>query len=266
MQAERVLGDTIGRHVDVNRVLALAAEAGPAVPGDPPSGPAEPAAASRITIGYVTDSAFSFYYPENLEALTDRGATLEPISSLDRVELPDTLDALYIGGGFPETHAEALAANEPLRRSLRRAAVSGLPIYAECGGLMLLARSVTWDRRRHEMAGVLAVDVTVHPKVQGHGYAVLRVDRPNPFFAEGVTITGHEFHYSSCAEGAVGDTACAVLRGVGSGDGRDALVAWNTWASYTHVHALGCPEWADGLAAAARRHSLQRRPAASRSE
>lgn len=206
-----------------------------------------------ITIGYLSDSAFSFYYPENLEALESRGATLVALSSLSGEPVPPRLSALYIGGGFPETHAASLEGNHALLASIRAAAARGLPIYAECGGLMLLAKSVTWRGARHAMAGVLDADVEVLPTPQGHGYVVLLVDRPNPFFAVGQEIRAHEFHYSRIT-GTVPGCACAVLRGTGCGGGRDAMVVNSVWASYAHVHAAGLPEWADGLVAAARRH------------
>lgn len=212
-----------------------------------------------VTIGYLSDSAFSFYYPDNLEALEAQGATLVPWSSLSGNPLPPGLDALYIGGGFPETHAPALEGNRALGESLRAAATEGLPIYAECGGLMLLANAVTWQGRRHAMAGVLPIDVEVCAVPQGHGYVVLGVDRPNPFFTVGREIRGHEFHYSRIT-GPVRDTACEVRRGTGCGGGRDAIVVNNVWASYTHVHAAGMPDWAEGLVAAARRYQQRRRP------
>jgi cobyrinic acid a,c-diamide synthase len=207
-----------------------------------------------VTIGYLSDSAFSFYYPENLEALEARGARLAPLSSLSGDALPVTLDALYIGGGFPETHAARLSVNTALLDSLRARAAAGLPIYAECGGLMLLANSVSWQGVRHEMAGVLPVDVVMLAKPQGHGYVVLSVDRPNPFFEIGREIRAHEFHYSHVT-GDLPATACSVLRGTGCGGGRDAMVTGSIWASYAHMHAGGTPEWADGMVAAARRYN-----------
>ena len=239
-------------YLDVDRILACA-EGAPALDdvGAANGDPDMPARALRpVSIGVVSDSAFSFYYPENLEALEARGATLVPISSISDGVLPAGISALYIGGGFPETHAEAIAANRPFLDSIRGAAARGLPIYAECGGLMLLANSVQWRGRRHAMAGVLPVDVDVLESPQGHGYAVLRVDRPNPFFAVGEEIRGHEFHYSRIA-GRLPGTACAVVRGTGCGDGRDAIVANGVWASYVHVHAAGVPAWTDGMMRAA---------------
>lgn len=103
------------------------------------------------------------------------------------------------------------------------------------------------------MARVLPVDVEVLPTPQGHGYVVLTVDRPNPFFAVGREIRAHEFHYSRIT-GAVPDCACAVRRGTGCGGGRDGVVVGRVWASYSHVHAAGEPAWADGMVRAAREY------------
>ena len=151
-----VLRRVAREHLDLDRILQISTASRaddevvpPVEHADDPAVPSRP-----ITIGYLSDSAFSFYYPENLEALEAQGATLVPLSSLADGPLPSDLAALYIGGGFPETHAATLEANRPLLDSLRAAAARGLPIYAECGGLILLARTVTWQGRRHTMAGV----------------------------------------------------------------------------------------------------------------
>jgi cobyrinic acid a,c-diamide synthase len=212
-------------------------------------------AAARVPIGYLRDRAFSFYYPENLEALEAAGAELVPVSSLLPNALPRALRALYIGGGFPETHASALAANTELLGSLRATAAAGLPIWAECGGLMALSLAIRWGGDRWPMAGVLPFEVEVLARPQGHGYTTLRVDRPNPFLPLGAELRGHEFHYSRIADGARPETACAVLRGVGCFDGRDAVVTRNVWAAYTHLHATATPQWASALVRAARNWS-----------
>jgi cobyrinic acid a,c-diamide synthase len=211
-----------------------------------------------LKIGYLRDSAFTFYYPENLDALSLAGAELVPVSALSTTSLPEDLDALYVGGGFPETHGEALSANGAFLASVRCAAERGLPIYAECGGLMLLARAILWQGRRHLMAGVLPFEVEVCAKPQGHGYTELCVDAENAFFPLGLILRGHEFHYSAILPPSVlPRTACEVRRGVGVGGGRDGVVAGNVWASYTHLHALATPEWAAGLLHAARRFTLR---------
>jgi len=218
----------------------------------PPAAFTRPRAGRRVPIGYLRDRAFSFYYPENLEALEAAGAELVPISSLLPNALPRGLRALYMGGGFPETHAGALASNTELLGGIRAAAAAGMPIWAECGGLMALSLAIRWSGDRWPMAGVLPFEVEVLARPQGHGYAVLRVDRSNPFFPEGTELRGHEFHYSRIAEGQPPSTACAVLRGAGCFNGRDGVIAGNVWAGYTHLHATGTPAWAPALVRAAR--------------
>ncbi len=209
-----------------------------------------------LRIGFLRDSAFTFYYPENLEALESAGAELVAIEALTARQRPAGLDALYIGGGFPETHAAALAANGAFLASLRDRARQGLPIYAECGGLMLLARSILWREQNFPMTGVLPFAVEVRPTPQGHGYATLQVDSPNPFFPEGTVLKGHELHYSRILlDGNGPPTAFSVIRGTGCFAGRDGVVAGNVLASYVHLHAAAAPEWARGLLEAARRHA-----------
>jgi cobyrinic acid a,c-diamide synthase len=256
---ESLLALVYGR-LDWDRILAIAGQA-PALPL-PESGRAAAPSAPGVRIGYVRDSAFTFYYPENLDALRAEGAELVPVSALSAAALPEGLDALYIGGGFPETHVERLSSNLSLLASVRRAAESGLPMYAECGGLMFLARGIVWQGRRYPMAGALPFDVEVCAKPQGHGYAELLVDAPNPFFPEGQRLKGHEFHYSKVVPaGEPVRLACAVLRGAGCLDGRDAVTVGGVWASFTHVHALSVPAWAPGLVGAARRFARLPAPA-----
>ncbi len=149
----------------------------------------------QINIGIIRDSAFQFYYPENLDALEKAGANLIEFSALTD-DLPSTLDVLYIGGGFPETHASALSATERLRQDIKKAAEDGLPIYAECGGLMYLSDELTWEGRTYPMAGVLPIAIGVSKKPQGHGYTIMEVDATNPYFKTGQILHGHEFHYS----------------------------------------------------------------------
>ncbi len=238
-------------NVDFDRILEIARSA-PPLPVRPAETPPLPDG-SGLRIGFVTDSAFTFYYPENLEAVEASGAELIPVSPLESSGVPADLHALYMGGGFPETHGLRLAENRTFLASLREAALAGLPVYAECGGLMLLARAIRWRGERYEMAGVLPVEVEVTSRPQGHGYTELTVDRPNPFYQEGVRLRGHEFHYSRIVPGEeMPVTACAVTRGAGCYDFRDGIVVANTFAAYTHVHALATPEWAAGLIEAAR--------------
>ncbi len=249
---EHSLAQFLEGRLDTGKIYAIARRARPLAAVS--SGNAQSAVDGRdLTIGYFKDSAFTFYYPDNLEALEATGARVAPISALTATRLPADLHALYLGGGFPETHAAALAANRGLLESLRVAAANGMPVYAECGGLMLLANAIWWKGRRFPMAGVLPFDVEVCPTPQGHGYSRLRVDVANPFFPEGSILVGHEFHYSRILPGLpLPPAACAVERGTGCYEARDGIVAGRVWASYTHLHALATPEWAAGLVRAAR--------------
>ncbi|MCP4572632.1 MAG: cobyrinate a,c-diamide synthase [bacterium] len=240
----------VAEHVDVPALRAVAGKAGE-LPQPAATPEASPVACPGVRIGMLQDRAFSFYYPENLRALEDRGAEIVEISPLDHDELPD-LDGLYAGGGFPEEHAEALAANRPLREALRRVIDDGLPVWAECGGLMYLSRALVKDGQSHEMVGALPVVVEHTPRPQGHGYVEASADHANPFLAEGTELCGHEFHYSRLApESEQVPTVFGLSRGIGVGGGRDGLRIANTVATYTHLHALATPAWADGLVRAA---------------
>jgi cobyrinic acid a,c-diamide synthase len=234
----------VAAHIDIEALLRIAATA-PPVPSASRRSP--PAQSRHVRVGYFRDTVFTFYYPENLEALEAAGARLVAISSLDDSELPD-IDALYIGGGFPETHAEHLSRNQSMMTSVRGAALAGLPVYAECGGLIYLARSLRWGNNRYPMAGVFPVDLEMHAKPVGHGYTLIRVDAANPFFPSGTAIRGHEFHYSGPVDVSHGVNTCmGVETGTGVGANRDGLVVKNTLGCYTHVHADGIGGWAESI-------------------
>jgi cobyrinic acid a,c-diamide synthase len=127
---------------------------------------------------------------------------------------------------------------------------------------MLLARSLRQGDRVSPMAGVLPCDIELCASPQGHGYAELVVDTPNPFFPVGLALRGHEFHYSRLVPVAAPPrTACVVRRGSGTAAGRDALIAHQVWAAYTHLHAASTPEWARGLLGAARSFAVGMNPA-----
>ncbi len=246
-EALDALADAVARHVDLPSVCSAASAAG-SMPGAvvPQTSRSE----RRVRIGVLRDAAFSFYYPENLEALEAAGAELVLISPLvDRVLPP--VDALYAGGGFPEEHARALAANEPLRAALASALAEGLPAWAECGGLMYLARALVRDGREYPMVGALPIIVEHTARPHGHGYMAATVDRANPFFPVGTRLLGHEFHHSRVVASFGAETALAVERGAGLGRGRDGLVSGNVVATYMHLHALGTPAWAESLVRAA---------------
>jgi cobyrinic acid a,c-diamide synthase len=214
----------------------------------------------RPRIGVIRDSAFQFYYPENIEALVSAGAETVMISPLESRDMPP-VDALYIGGGFPETHARALADNKKFQTALKSLADRGLPIYAECGGLMYLAEALHLDQERFPMAGVLPIVLGFSKRPQGHGYTVVRVDRENPYFPKGTEFKGHEFHYSKAIEwrGNDDDLVFGMKRGVGVWNRRDGICYKNVLATYTHLHALGVPDWAEALVGNAIRYRQKKK-------
>jgi cobyrinic acid a,c-diamide synthase len=210
-------------------------------------------------IGVLRDQAFSFYYPENLEALEERGAKLVFIDALQTPRLP-ALDALYIGGGFPELFLEALSKNWAFRQDLRHAVEAGLPVYAECGGLMYLSRSIRYLNQQAEMVGVFPCEVEMTSKPQGHGYVLAECIRENPFFSKGAQLRGHEFHNSRLVDWPENwPVALRLERGTGVGEQRDGLVYRNVFASFLHLHTAGAPGWADGLVAQAVNYSIKNR-------
>lgn len=247
------LEETARQYLDLGKILQMARDAGP-VPGERRNRPAPPflhvpAADPGVAVGIIRDSAFQFYYPENFEELTKRGARLIEINALTDKGLPD-VDALYIGGGFPETNAVALAKNAPFRRSLLKAVKDGLPVYAECGGLMYLGRSLLIGNRTFPMAGVFPLEFCLEKKPQAHGYTMVEVSGPNPFYPVGTLLKGHEFHYSKVigAEKGTGmDFAFKMNRGNGIMAKKDGVCYNNVLATYTHLHAYGSPEWAEGM-------------------
>lgn len=230
----------------------------------------------QLRVGVIRDSAFQFYYQENLDALKKEGVELIEFSSLID-DLPSDIDALYIGGGFPETHAEQLSSNAKLRHAIKIAAEEGLPIYAECGGLIYLSEKLIYGGKSYDMTGVLPIVIGVSKKPVGHGYTVIEVEAPNPFFKIGLILHGHEFHYSHVFElneishiengynvelesgmqmglSTLKDGiyfAFKINKGVGIINRKDGLCYKNVLATYTHLHALGAKEWVKGMIQAA---------------
>jgi cobyrinic acid a,c-diamide synthase len=209
-----------------------------------------------LRIGVFRDAAFQFYYPENFEELERNGVEIVEINALDGENLPP-VDGLYIGGGFPETNALRLAQNTLFRDSVKEAAERGLPIYAECGGLMFLGKAIVMDGQRYPMAGIFPLVFEMRDKPEAHGYTVIEVNEPNPFYPRGTVLHGHEFHYSAvvefCAQEDI-SLAFRMKRGQGIADKRDGICYKNVLGAYTHIHALGSPEWGRGLIAKAKEY------------
>lgn len=249
------------RYIDINSIIKLAQGTEPLSKAleRPPLKKGEK---GSVRIGIVRDSAFQFYYPENLEELERFGAELIELSALSEEQLPD-IDLLYIGGGFPETHAVSLAKNKKFIHSLRDSINKGLPVYAECGGLMYLGRGIFINGGFYEMANIFPLTFSLEDRPQAHGYTIAEVIRDNPFYSLGLRIKGHEFHYSRPI--VTGnrldsiDYAFSMKRGAGIIEKKDGIFHKNAFATYTHVHAYGNPEWAKGMIMAAKRFKTLRR-------
>jgi len=216
----------------------------------------------KVKIAIARDAAFQFYYSENLEALEKEGADLIYVSPMTDQALPE-VDAFYIGGGFPETQAQQLEKNESFRLSLRKAIQNGLPVYAECGGLMYLGQTVVVDKRPFQMVNIFSIQFNLSKRPIAHGYSVIKVRFPNPVFPVGTELRGHEFHYSRVLEWNKQQDELLtfeVIRGTGLWEQYDGLCYKQVLAAYTHVHALGTPQWAPGLVCAARSFKNKKRP------
>ena len=262
----QAMAQRVSSQVDIDRLLTI----GGPQPADPTTHPildarfgvserATAAIQQDIRIGVARDKAFGFYYPDDLQSLESKGVELIPFSPLTDQSLPD-VDGLFIGGGFPEMFGPELEANTTLRSAIRMAIDDGLPVYAECGGLMYLARSISWNDERHAMVGALPADVVMHDRPVGRGYVTLESTANAPWPVErpqdGGRARGHEFHYSSL-EGLPPETRFAfrVLRGHGADGNHDGIVYRNVLASYTHLRNGAGSHWVAGFVEFVRAHA-----------
>jgi cobyrinic acid a,c-diamide synthase len=238
------IAEQIARQVDLDRLLAVTAT--DAVLPEPTfpatvDGP-------RLRVAIARDAAFGFYYADDLAALA-ANAELVPFDTLHDAALP-ACDALFIGGGFPESFLDELAANTALRADLRANISAGLPTYAECGGLMYLAQSITWKDKTRPMVGVIPGDIVMQPKPVGRGYVILEPTADHPWHGRvagadfSKPIHAHEFHYSDI-RGLPAETryAYTVKRGHGVDGRRDGIVLHKLLASYTHLRAVAGSDW-----------------------
>lgn len=250
--------EVVSRHVDVHGLWKLAQKQTRGIPQVHLYRAKRQTSRCKARLGVIRDSAFHFYYPENLEALSDAGLELVEIDALKDPRLPE-VEGLYMGGGFPEMFASALADNQGLRREIRSLVSDGLPVYAECGGLMYLGEGIRAQGRSYPMVGALPLWTEFTDRPQGHGYTALEAVVENPFIPKGELIKGHEFHYSrvvSLEESKV-KFAFRVKRGRGLDGHRDGILKDKVLASYTHLHASSYEDWAWRMAecAAARKAS-----------
>lgn len=232
------LADTILKHIDVEKLIKSAEcrAAFPALQTHPHPGPLpEGEGERRIRIAVAYDKAFSFYYEDNLDLLRGAGAELVRFSPLIDRAIPDNAEAVYIGGGYPELHAEALSLNRPMLRSINAWADAGKPLYAECGGLMYLSKGIRdFDDKLFAMAGVFPFETRMMKKPR-LGYREITLNHDCILGNKGEKYRGHEFHYSEMIDGPSGSAYTM------SGSGNKLLTNEgfqknNTLASYIHIH------------------------------
>jgi cobyrinic acid a,c-diamide synthase len=231
-------GEIANEWVSLDLVLEIARSA-PALVQPPASAVAASPLPCRIGIAW--DEAFHFYYDDNLRRLEELGCTLVRFSPI-RDTLPD-VDGVYLGGGYPEMHAGALAANVAMRSSLRAFADRGGPIYAECGGLMYLTRAIcTLDGRSHCMVGLVDAEAVMKDKLQALGYVEVETQQASLLGPAGLRFRGHQFRYSELApSGSQLSAAYSVRRRRGGDVSREGYQVGNALASYVHAHWASNP-------------------------
>lgn len=198
---------------------------------------------ANVRIGIARDTAFGFYYPDDLEAFAQAGAELVPVDLIRDTRLPP-LDGLFLGGGFPECRMQALADNVSMRAEIAAAVRNGLPTYAECGGLMYLCRNLRWGAQSAAMAGVIAADAVMHDRPQGRGHVVMAPTSEHPWLAGHDPIRAHEFHYAALEAVAPGHVfGLDVQRGHGVDGRHDAIVLGNLVAGFTHMRQTAALDW-----------------------
>lgn len=234
------IGARMAESVDLDALLEIARRAAAlnATPLDKPTG-----FAAGLRIGIPRDAAFGFYYPDDLEAMEAAGAKLVFFDALHDAHLPD-VDGLFIGGGFPETSAATLAANASLRGEIRAALAAGLPAYAECGGLMYLCRSLTWQGETHAMVGAIEGDAVMCARPQGRGYTRLKASDACLWDVGETAFKAHEFHYAK-VENLPADTQFGfeVQRGAGIDGTHDGLIVNNLMAGFCHMRNTQANPW-----------------------
>lgn len=225
-----LLADAACEGLDLEGLLELAKSAPPLAPSAQMEYPKIPA---RIAV--AQDAAFCFYYQDNLDVLTELGAQLVPFSPLSDAQLPEDVDGLYLGGGYPELYAQTLMQNTSMRESIRKHIKAGTPVIAECGGFMYLGREIVKDEQTASMAGVLPMRSELTERLQNFGYVTLTAQKENMLCEKGQTLRAHEFHYSKSDD--AGDTFVAQKP---NGKHWNCVFANETmYAGYPHLYFRG---------------------------
>jgi cobyrinic acid a,c-diamide synthase len=240
------VADLIDTYFDLDHIIELAAQAGSLAPQTSPErclNPPNLNSSGRAKIGVARDAAFSFYYEDNLDLLRQAGAEIVFFSPQTEASLPPGLNGLYLGGGFPEMHAAQLAANLSLRESIRQAHAAGLPIYAECGGLMYLSEAIIdLEGRRHEMVGLVPGLTRMQPRLISLGYRLVESPTGNFLLPPGRTTRGHEFHWSLWETQTTAPAWLIQPRRSNETPRPDGYADGHLIASYVHLHFAHDPQ------------------------
>lgn len=239
------LAEILEEHVDIEGVIKIAKNA-PELKSVSENRLYKPKKKYGVRVGVIKDTAFTFYYQDTLDALEANCAGVEYINSLTDKSLP-SIDALYIGGGFPEVFAEKLEQNASLRESIRNFCSAGMPVYAECAGLMYLGKSIETKEGEYEMVNFLPIKTAMKEKFQALGYVRHRVIKSNPISRKGDVLLGHEFHNSEVKLLGSVEYAYRVLRGKGIDGKHDGIMLKNTLANYLHLHVLSYPRMVENF-------------------
>jgi cobyrinic acid a,c-diamide synthase len=256
-QSVDALADLVDHHVDMDALLHRLPDRSSALPTacGPEKNPGRP-----VRIGVAMDKAFCFYYRENLEALENAGAELVFFSPMEDESLPASIDGLYFGGGYPEVHAAALSSRESLRSEIREKSASAMPIYGECGGFMYLCREIEdLNGKQFEMTGCFPFSVRMLPRLKAMGYRQVTFDRELPLGPGGMSVRGHEFHYSEIvSDKSRFETVYRVADRAGRDKAREGYLTGRTLGSYFHLHFGSCQQTAASFVAASRTYRGER--------
>ncbi len=207
-----------------------------------------------VRVGLAHDPAFCFYYPDNLALLEQAGGSLCRFSPMNDVSIPD-VDVLYLGGGYPEIYAKALAKNSSMRQSIKTFAQNGGVIYAECGGMLYLTNALKdFDGTQYDMVGVIPAEGVMSRAHMTLGYRSLTLTQASPIGEQGLILRGHEFHYSTIQPQGKLDYVGQLTDAQGRDRGPDGIVVGNVTAFYTHLHFSTCPKIPAALLRVARNH------------
>lgn len=244
------------KHFDLDGLLKLECGLEMVESGD--AHPVDSRLDDKVRIGVAFDPAFSFYYEDNLDLLREQGTEIVRFSPLQDASLPNDLDALYLGGGYPELYAEQLSSNRQMLEEVRGFAASGRPVYAECGGMLYLSQNLSVDEKKYAMAGALPLSMQMTGKLVQFGYVTVEFTKDCLLGRKGTVVRGHSFHYSRIASQISVETSYRVQYSMSGKEELEGFRLGNVLASYIHLHFRANPSVAENFVAAIRQaRSLQ---------